>query len=175
VENFKVVVLAASVSAITTVTLIVGNMYLDKNRNLRFDHSKVSVSKPYELLDAMHMFQTYSTKLYYAGVSKNDKLASWYAWKLESVVKEVKERRTVPYAYNGWDAAELALMLDTPISDLNSAIKKKDWTAFGTGFDTLMAACNACHVAAEHPFVVVKAPRDDPPPSNQSFGNMREQ
>lgn len=129
-------------------------------------------TRPYHLLDAMHLFQTYATKLYFAGQARNEELASWYSWKLESTVKDVKDRHTEPYAYNGWDAAQLVLMLDTPITELNKVVKQKNWDAFAPRYDDLMNACNACHVAAEHPFVVVQAPRNEQPPQNQKFSKV---
>ena len=125
--------------------------------------------KTYRLLDVMHEFQTYSTKLYFAGTAGNQELASWYSWKLESALRDVRQGKIEPYAYNGWDAIELAEMLEEPIADLNVSIKEGDWKAFESKYDRLLQTCNACHAATEHAFVIVSAPKGDQAPRNQKF------
>ncbi|MBL4629786.1 MAG: hypothetical protein JKY14_01000 [Paraglaciecola sp.] len=124
--------------------------------------------KTYQLLDVMHELQTYSTKFYFAGIARNKALALWYAWKLDRAVQIIKDRRIEPYAYNGWDAAELVKMLDTPISNINTVLKNEQWNKFASHFDTLMRTCNACHTATEHQFIIVKSPNGEPP-QNQKF------
>ena len=129
----------------------------------------VAYSKPYRLLDAMHELQRYSTKLYFAGVAKNGEFASWYSWKVNQIALNIQERRTEPYAYNEWDAAELARMLESPIAGINETIENEQWKNFEGVFDALMGACNACHTAAEHAFIVVRAPKGEQAPLNQKF------
>jgi len=125
--------------------------------------------KTYRLLDVMHQLQNYSTKLYFAGTARNEELARWYSWKLESAVQDITQHRIEPYAYNGWDAAELAIMLDAPIADLNATLIAQQWGDFEDRFDMLMRTCNACHAAAEHHFIVVRASAGEPAPPNQRF------
>lgn len=126
--------------------------------------------KTYRLLDVMHEFQTYSTKFYFAGMAKNKNLAAWYSWKLQSAINSIKEGKIEPYAYNGWDAAELVKMLDMPIANLNTVVKNEQWGSFENQFSTLINTCNACHAVAEHRFVVVKVPTGKSP-QNQLFDN----
>jgi hypothetical protein len=125
--------------------------------------------KTLRVLDVMHEFQTYSTKLFHAGHARNHELASWYHWKLKSAQNEITQQHTEPYAFNGWDAAKLAVMLDSPLEELKNAIENKQWDRFDERFAVVMQACNACHVATEHSFVVVQPPGDDQLPGNQRF------
>lgn len=125
--------------------------------------------KEYQLLDVMHELQTYSTKLYFAGLAQNKELASWYAWKIEHAILNIQQGKIEPYAYNGWDAAELTKMLDKPITELNKSIDEENWGEFALGFDWLLDSCNACHSATEHDFIVVLAPKGERPPQNQKF------
>ncbi len=125
--------------------------------------------KEYRLIDVMHELQTHSTKLYFAGIAENGELASWYNWKIQQSLSNIKEGRTEPYAYNGWDAIELATMLDIPIKEIDEVIDSGQWSRFEDAYDFLMDTCNACHAATEHSFVVVRAPRGQAAPLNQKF------
>ena len=118
----------------------------------------------------MHEFQNYSTKLYFAGNANNKTLAYWYSCKLGKAVKSVKAGKIKPYKYNGWDATELVEMLEVPIANLNEIIKAEQWSKFDEQFDLLINTCNSCHIATEHPFVIIKTPSGEPP-NNQVFNN----
>ena len=68
------------------------------------------------------------------------------------------------------DLVEAAL--SQPESDLEAAIKQHDPQKFAEAFDRLTQGCNACHVAADHPYVVIKAPDASAFP-NQDFSPRR--
>ena len=125
--------------------------------------------KVQRVLDVMLALQHHSGKLYFAGMAQNQELAGWYAWKLESALRELQNGQVEPYAYNGWDAAQLSHMLDPSLVELNATIKARQWDQFPQQHATLMARCTACHVATEHPFLVVRSPITDHPPAHQKF------
>ncbi len=68
------------------------------------------------------------------------------------------------------DLVEAAL--SQPESDLDTAIKQRDPQKFAEAYDRLTQGCNACHAAADHPYVVIKAPDASAFP-NQDFSPRR--
>lgn len=57
---------------------------------------------------------------------------------------------------------------DKPMQDIGEAIGEKDGTKFRQSFDALTGACNACHQAAHHGYIVIKRP-DASSFDNQEF------
>lgn len=45
-----------------------------------------------------------------------------------------------------------------PMNAVEAAIQNRDVKQFATAYAQLTAGCNACHTAADHPYVVIKAP-----------------
>lgn len=171
--RFPAAIFTLIVAALTSVLTLAGDRHLRAGQN---DGppvgNRITVpARPYHLLDAMHLFQTYSTKLYFAGRAHNQELAKWYSWKLNSTLQDVLERRTAPYAYHGWDAAELAQMLNAPITQIDASLDQQDWARFDSNFSTLMQTCNACHRATDHDFIIVRSPGGERAPENQIFAN----
>lgn len=60
------------------------------------------------------------------------------------------------------------LAATTPLVGLKEAATAKDATKLAALFDQLTTACNACHTAAEIPFIEIKTPSSSPF-SNQKF------
>ena len=54
------------------------------------------------------------------------------------------------------------------LADLGKAIGAQDRVKFVSAFDQLTSACNACHQATQHGFIVIQQPIS-PPFNNQSF------
>ncbi len=70
--------------------------------------------------------------------------------------------RTIP-AYRGNKLADLFTAGVTPqLDELDAAIKAKDGKAFDAAYGNLTQACNTCHTALEHAFVVIQAPQTSP-------------
>ncbi len=122
-----------------------------------------------ELLTVMHDIQRYAEKLWLSGGAQNAELAEWYRWKIVKEQKRIREGRTQPYAYNGWDAQDLIAMLDEPLEQLEVVFTHKDWSGFSAAFENLTSHCNACHVATEHPFIRITTPTDTRPYPSQDF------
>jgi hypothetical protein len=59
-------------------------------------------------------------------------------------------------------------MLGEPRKALEEALKAKDSAKFAAAYADLTAGCNACHVSANVPFIVIKVPEQSPF-SNQDF------
>ena len=52
----------------------------------------------------------------------------------------------------------IAATVKQPLDALNVAIKAKDSAGFTKAYADLATACNACHVSAGHPMIVIKVP-----------------
>jgi hypothetical protein len=73
-----------------------------------------------------------------------------------------------PTVYGVTAAPVIAALNEREIAELGRALGSRDRVKFTIAFDQLTAACNACHQAAKHGFIVVQQPIS-PPFNNQSF------
>lgn len=80
--------------------------------------------------------------------------------------------RTHP-VFKGFPLSEvIAAAVDAPIRQTGDAIKAKDAAKFEAAYAQLTDGCNKCHVALDHPFVVIKRP-EQPAFPNQEFTPAR--
>lgn len=60
------------------------------------------------------------------------------------------------------DQIPIAMLVDQmttkPLAEMGKAIEEKNSTQFNNAFDGLTMACNECHQAAKHPYIVMKRP-----------------
>jgi hypothetical protein len=95
-------------------------------------------------------------KLYYAGQAKNWKLAAFQLNELRQALARIG--RTIPtYRNIGVDTAVASIFTDQ-VKAVDAAIKAADPAQFAAAYGEMTAACNACHVGMEHPFLVIKVP-----------------
>jgi hypothetical protein len=95
-------------------------------------------------------------KLYYAGQAKNWKLAAFQLNELRQALARIG--RTIPtYRKIGVDTAVASIFTDQAKA-VDAAIKAADPAQFAAAYGEMTAACNACHVGMEHPFLVIKVP-----------------
>jgi hypothetical protein len=70
--------------------------------------------------------------------------------------------RTIP-AYRGNTLSDLFAAQITPaLDDLDVAIKAKDAARFNAAYGKVTEACNTCHSALDHAYVVIRAPTISP-------------
>ena len=75
--------------------------------------------------------------------------------------------------FHGMPVGELAdAALAKPLAAVEAAIRQKDPAQFAAAYDQLTQGCNACHVALDHPYVIIKTPDASAFP-NQEFGPLR--
>jgi hypothetical protein len=95
-------------------------------------------------------------KLYYAGQAKNWMLAGFELNELRGALARIG--RTIPtYRNIGVDTAVASIFADQ-IKSVDAAIKATDATKFTAAYEGMTNACNACHAAMEHHFLVIKVP-----------------
>jgi hypothetical protein len=128
---------------------------------------------PYALTmgDMMNtLIQPRHTKLGLAGHAQNWALAG-YA--LAEIRQSFTRITTAQPRFRGLPVGELVdAALSQPLDAVDAAIKQQDPKKFAAAYDQLTQGCNACHVAVDHPYVVIKAPDASAFP-NQEFGPRR--
>ena len=107
--------------------------------------------------DLMNMMvQPRHTKLYLAAKQRNWELAAFQSDELRAAFRRIGQ--TIP-RYRGQQIDEVVAALMAPrLDDIDQAIKARDIRAFSKSFDDLTVACNGCHQAMDHPFLVMKVP-----------------
>lgn len=103
--------------------------------------------------------QPHHIKLWLAGSVKNWALAEYEANELRETFEDI-----VTYQGN-WHDYSVAKLVETvltpPLGEVDQAIREKNAAGFAKAFDGLTAACNTCHQAVAHPFLVIKTPSAD--------------
>jgi hypothetical protein len=117
-----------------------------------------------ELVELMGALQTHTHKLQLSLDHGNLPLAAFYAHEVEELVEEVGEVDE----YDGYPVGQLATSMLTPVMGrLESALENGNLDAANRELDALVNACNACHVATSHGFIVIA--RNSSNPYLQSF------
>ncbi|HWM47547.1 MAG TPA: hypothetical protein VNR11_11625 [Xanthobacteraceae bacterium] len=133
-------------------------------------HSAAAASTAYTppLSDLMLIAQLRHIKVWLAGSAGNWALAGFELHELEEVFEHAAKIHPKLD-----DSTPVGQMIETivmkPISDLAAAIDAHDRAKFVVAFDNLTAACNACHQAANRPYLVVQRPTGPGFFPNQSF------
>jgi hypothetical protein len=144
-------------------------------------HAQPAAAKPAEaakepyapgLGEIMTLTQMRHLKLWLAGTAKNWELADYELDELkegfDDAAKYFPTKDNVPVGQM------VASTVVPTLPDLKSAIDARDGAKFAASFDKLTAACNACHQAANHGFIVIQRPAASPY-ANQSFAPPRKQ
>jgi hypothetical protein len=128
--------------------------------------------KPYlpSLADMMILVQIRHAKLWLAGQAANWELANFAIHELEEGLEDIARHHPV---YKDSPIAPLIEgSVKMPVEEVERAINARNRAAFTGGYDRLTAACNACHQATNHGFIVIQRPAGSPF-ANQSFAPAR--
>ena len=116
--------------------------------------------------EIMTLQQMRHLKLWFAGQARNWELAAYQLDELkegfEDVAKYFPIKDDVPLAMM------VAAIADKEVPALEKAIAEHDPKGFAAAFDTLTQACNGCHQAGKHGFIVIRRPAENPY-ANQVF------
>ena len=95
-------------------------------------------------------------KVFYAGTQKNWELAAAESRNLRGALSRISQ--SIP-KYLNLGVQETTTSLFTPsLTALDAAIASADLKRFTAAYSDLTAACNACHVYLERPYIVIKVP-----------------
>jgi hypothetical protein len=95
-------------------------------------------------------------KLGLAGQAGNWVYATYELSELRNAFARIA--RTIPQYQNADTATAISAMTQAPLGVVEAAVKAKDRAQFTQAFAQLTAVCNACHVAQNHPMVVIQVP-----------------
>jgi hypothetical protein len=138
----------------------------------KHDKADDAAKPPYSpgLGEIMTLQQMRHQKLWLAGAARSWELAGYELDELkegfDDVAKYFPEKDGVPLK------DMVAAVAERDVAALESAIKGKDGKKFAAAFDGLTQACNSCHQASKHGFIVIKRPTGSPY-TNQDFAPPR--
>lgn len=116
--------------------------------------------------EIMSLQQMRHAKLWLAGSQNNWPLADYELDELREGFDDVEKLHAT---HEGVPVGAMAKSLTAaPVAALAKALEAKDAASFTKSFDQLTDACNTCHRAARHGFIVITRPATSPFP-NQKF------
>jgi hypothetical protein len=102
------------------------------------------------------LIQPRHAKLGLAGRAQNWPLAAYLLVEIRRSFAAIAKAQP---RFQGLPVGELVdAAVKEPMNAVEAAIQNRDAKQFATAYAALTAGCNACHAAADHPFVVIKAP-----------------
>lgn len=107
-------------------------------------------------------------KLWYAGLAENWQLAAYEIDELKEGFADAGHYHPSHKQIKQKLPELLAGYMDAPMAQLVLAIDQRNVDGFKKAYDTLTAACNACHIATEFGFNQVQRPNFNPF-TNQAF------
>lgn len=123
-----------------------------------------------ELAVPMAHLQRHSAKLGYAIGGRNAPLADFYLTETEEALEELREVES----YEGYPIARsVEVIMDPTVAPLRQALAAEDWLAAGEAYEVVIDACNRCHAATAHEYLVMEpagtGPDAGPAPYPQRF------
>jgi hypothetical protein len=110
----------------------------------------------------MGNIQVHHSKLWFAGINENWKLAEFEIHEIEEALVDIQK-------FNSDRSESQSIGMINPAMDsVSSAIMQRNLSLFKGSFNALTNTCNSCHKATAHEFNVITIPTT-PPFSNQNF------
>lgn len=106
----------------------------------------------------MAQVQTQHVKLYYAGHAKNWELAGYALHEMNEALQAVQTFNDQFEDFPTPLSEMVPALVGPPLGEIHGAIRAKNSARFDAAFDSLTAACNACHVTLKHGFIQVQTP-----------------
>jgi len=117
-----------------------------------------------ELATLMLRLQIHMDKLHFSGKAGNQPLTAFYVHEIRETVEEIEQAGITE---DGVAVSLLApRMLEPALKKLDEATKAS--AGFAKAYSDTVAACNGCHVASKHGFIVIRMP-DRPMFDNQVY------
>lgn len=125
-----------------------------------------------ELAPFMAQLQQHSQKLGFAIEGQNTSLAEFYLHEITEVLEEIEEEIPI---HDKLPIAELIKKIPEPmLAPLDKEIEAGHWHEATQAYSNLINACNSCHAATQHEFIVI-TPANGNPPFNQLFTPQKTQ
>jgi cytochrome c553 len=119
-----------------------------------------AAAEPPELGAQMLELQIRHARLWQAGQARNWVLTQFQLAELRESFAGIVETNGEHAALQPQRLAEvLPAMTDPALEQMQAAVDAQDGAKFDAAFDSLSAACTACHAASGHGFLVIQRPR----------------
>ncbi len=123
-----------------------------------FGFAELAVSSE-GILGKMTTLQYLTHKTALAVDKQNRPLADFYAHELAEAIEDVIKVKS----YDGHPVGKLVkTMLVPSFEQLEAEIKGGQWNKASIKIDGMINACNACHTATKHGYIVIERNRDNP-------------
>lgn len=106
----------------------------------------------------MAQVQIQHAKLYYSGHARNWELAGYALHEINEALQAVQTFNDQFEDFPTPLSEVVPALVGPPLGEIHSAIRAKDSARFESAFDSLTAACNACHATLDHAFIKVQTP-----------------
>jgi hypothetical protein len=116
--------------------------------------------------DLMILQQIRHAKLWFAAAANNWELAEHELGGLKDTFDDLA--RLYPTIRQVSVPPVIVALVDGELAELGKAVAAQDRFRFAVAYGRLTAACNACHQATQHAFILIQQPIS-PPFNNQSF------
>lgn len=124
-----------------------------------------------ELALRMAHLQRWTQKTTLALQARNPELGAFYLHEMEEAVESIQQ--DVP-TYEGYAIADRTESLLLPrVEALEEALEEREWTSVDRRLTEVAQACNECHEATDHSFIVIDL-EDVPNPYPQEFAPSEE-
>lgn len=110
----------------------------------------------------MSSVQVHHSKLWFAGVNQNWKLADFEVGEIQESIDGIRK-----YCTDRSETHSLP-MINPALDTVRKAIQQQNTNSFKESYITLTNTCNSCHQITQHEFNVITVP-SKPPFSNQDF------
>lgn len=110
----------------------------------------------------MNTIQLHHSKLWFEGLNQNWPLARYETDEMKETFAGLQKYVT------GRPEVEDVPMINASIDSMEIAIASKNLSRFKSAFTLMTNACNNCHYATNHAFIVITIPTQ-PPVTNQQF------
>lgn len=148
------------------LAIATGPAYADANSPTSQGHSAARTEAYVPGLgEIMSLQQMRHAKLWLAGSRGNWALANY---ELDELREGFEDASRLHPEHEGVPVAPMiANLTPGPLTAIGEAVKGKSAADFTKSFDSLTAACNTCHRAANHGFIQIRRPR------GSAFNNQR--
>jgi hypothetical protein len=122
---------------------------------------------PYDVKQVMARKLLYADKTWHAGQARDWQAAGWYVWQVRRMAGAIMD---AGIENSNGPLAELEESMFLPTIDpLLDSMRADDVGVFEARYRDMVAACNACHAATEHPYVRISVPGEGAGRWNQTF------
>ncbi len=102
--------------------------------------------------EIMGSVQIHHSKLWFAGINENWKLAEFEVHELTEAIEDIEKYQ------KDREESKYVKMIQPPLDSVAMAIKQKNLSLFENNYTKLTTTCNECHQVTKYEYIVIKNP-----------------